>query len=153
MSKRHEKTRIGWTEFVDLPEWGIEGLKAKIDTGARTSALHVTDLEPVDSEHVRFHVVLSRDHNRQVAVRARVVKYARVRSSSGHYTRRCFVETPVKIGPVVKPIEISLVCRQKMLFRMILGRKALEHDFTVDVGHRNLLGKPPKRRGKKKKTV
>lgn len=137
------KTIIGWSEYISFPDWDIHALKAKVDTGARTSALHVEDLKVCAPGWVEFYVVLTTKgarHRRRV--RAEVVKWARVRSSTGDYRRRCFVKTHVKIGTTLKEIEISLVSREKMLFRMLLGRKALEKDFVVDVSKRSMLGKP-----------
>ena len=146
----HQKTVIGWSEYVAFPDWGIDRLPAKVDTGARTSALHVENLQLLDSRHVRFEVVLSRKHShRRVQVCAEVLKWARVRSSTGHYHTRCFVRTRIRIGPVEKVIELSLASRERMLYRMLLGRKALEKDFLVDVSKRRTLGKPKKTKRKK----
>lgn len=142
-----EPSIIGWTEYIDFPEWDIAGLKAKVDTGARTSALHVENLVEHDDGWVTFDVMLHRhrqEHRQQV--RTRIVKVARVRSSSGHYTERCFVRARIRLGFVEKEIEFSLVSRRAMLFRMLLGRKALEHDFWVDVSRRNLLTRRSRRR-------
>jgi hypothetical protein len=140
-----KKTGIGWTEYVDLPDWAITGLHAKIDTGARTSALHVEDLTPLPDGWVLFHVILSRKHAHQrVEVRAPVTRWGRVRSSTGHYSTRCFVTTRVRLGPVVKEIEISLISRERMLYRMLLGRQALAKDFVVDVSRRHVMGGKPK---------
>jgi hypothetical protein len=135
-----EPSIIGWTEHIDFPDWGIAELKAKVDTGARTSALHVENLLHHADGWVTFDVMLHR-HRRELRrhVRTRAVKVARVRSSTGHYSERCFVRTRIRIGTVEKEIEFSLVSRHTMLFRMLLGRKALEHDFWVDVSRRNLL--------------
>lgn len=144
-----EPSIIGWTEFIDFPEWHIAGLKAKVDTGARTSALHVEDLVLHDDGWVTFDVVLHRHHHdRRRTVRTRIVKVARVRSSSGHYSERCFVQTRIRIGRVEKEIEFSLVSRDTMIFRMLLGRKALEHDFWVDASRRNLLTRKARSRRK-----
>lgn len=137
------KITIGWSEYIEFPDWEIHAMKAKVDTGARTSALHVEDLKSIGPGWVEFYVVLTTKgprHRRRV--RAEVVKWAKVRSSTGDYKRRCFVKTHVKIGSTLKEIEISLVSREKMLFRMLLGRKALERDFIVDVSKRSVLGKP-----------
>jgi len=141
------KTTIGWSEYIEFPDWDIHALKAKVDTGARTSALHVEDLRETVPGWVEFYVVLTKTgprHRRRV--RAQVAKWAKVRSSNGDYKRRCFVKTHVKIGTTLKEIEISLVCREKMMFRMLLGRKALERDFVVDVSKRTLLGIPKARK-------
>lgn len=135
-----EPSIIGWTEYIDFPDWGISGLKAKVDTGARTSALHVEDLIHHPDDWVTFDVVLHRhQQERRRHVRTRAIKVARVRSSTGHYTERCFVRTHIRIGTVEKEIEFSLVSRPSMLFRMLLGRTALAHQFWVDVSRRNLL--------------
>ena len=144
MEKRPpRKTIIGWTEYIDLLDWDIDDVKAKVDTGARTSALHVENLRETEPGWVEFYVVLTTKGTRvRRRVHAEVLKWARVRSSTGDYKWRGFVRTSIKIGPVVKEIEISLVSREKMLFRMLLGRKALEKDFVVDVSKRSLLGKP-----------
>jgi len=148
---KHEKAVIGWLETVDFPEWSISGIRAKVDTGARTSALHVEDLTIGRNNVAHFVVVLSRNNTqRRVQVTAPVVRMARVRSSTGHYSMRCFVRTLVHIGHVTKEIDISLVSREKMLFRMLLGRKALEKDFLVDVTKRHVITEKP--RTKKRST-
>jgi hypothetical protein len=151
VAPRDGKTVIGWSEHVDFPDWGIEGLHAKIDTGARSSALHVEELVPLPDNRVRFTVLASRKHDRtRVEVTAPILKWGRVRSSTGHFTTRCFVRVRMRLGPVEKDIELSLVSREKMLYRMLVGRKALERDFLVDVSHRRALGKRPVRRRKGK---
>jgi len=143
--EKPEKTVIGWLETVDFPDWGISGVRAKVDTGARTSALHVEDLVVGRNDVAHFVVVLSRNNKlRRVQVTAPVVRRARVRSSTGHYSMRCFVRTEVEIGHVRKEIDISLVSREKMLFRMLLGRKALEKDFLVDVTKRHVITEKPR---------
>ena len=129
---------IGWNELVDLPDWGVRNLRAKVDTGARTSALHVDRLHEVGRHRVGFDVVLHRQRrDRRIHVIAPVVRIGRVRSSTGHFTERYFVETTLRLGPVVKRIEVSLVDREKMAFRMLLGRTALT-GFVIDPAHRQL---------------
>lgn len=136
-----EKTLIGWSEGVAFPEWGIKRIQAKVDTGADSSALHVENLEKIAGGKVRFEVMQNRKPPwRRRHVVAKAVKWARVRSSTGEYTRRCFVRTIARIGPVEKKIDLSLVSREKMSFRMLLGRKALASDFLVDPGKRSHLG-------------
>jgi len=113
---------IGWNEYVDLPEWGVRGLRAKVDTGARSSALHVDDIRELPRGRVRFDVVLHRKkRDRRIRVETRVRRRARVRSSTGHYTWRLFVATRLRLGPVEREIEVSLVDRGPMIFRMLLG--------------------------------
>jgi hypothetical protein len=149
---RAEPLVIGWTEYVDVPEWGIRGLRAKVDTGARTSALHVENIEELPRGYVRFDVVLHRaKRDRRVHVRTRISRRGRVRSSSGHQTNRLFVEATIRIGPVEKRIEVGLVDRQKMIYRMLLGRAALSGPFLIDVDRRMVLRARKKKRKKKKK--
>jgi len=131
---------IGWNEYVDIPEWGVKRLRAKVDTGARSCALHVENLRELPRNHVEFDVVLHRGkRDRRVHVRTRISRRGRVRSSNGEYSNRVFVTVPVSIGPVEREIELSLVDRQKMIHRMLLGRTALSGPFLVDVAHRCLL--------------
>ena len=130
---------IGWTEYVDLPDWGVRRLRAKVDTGARSSALHVENIRELPRGLVRFDVVLHREHrDRRVSVRAQVKRRSRVRSSNGEIHQRLFVETTLRLGGIEKPIEVGLVDRAKMIHRMLLGRAALAGPFLVDVDHRML---------------
>lgn len=138
---------IGWSEYVALPEWGIAALRAKADTGARSSALHVEAIEELPRGRVRFDVVLHRLRRRRVTVEARIRRRARVRSSNGHYTTRIFVRTRVRIGTVERRVELSLVDRGSMIYRMLLGRSALQGLF-VDPHRRHLVGQRPTRRRK-----
>lgn len=124
-----------------------------MDTGARTSALHVEDLRVLPGgRRVRFDVVLSRRReDDRIEVIAPIAKWARVRSSTGEYVQRCFVRTTMRLGPVTREIEISLVSRERMLYRMLIGRTALERHFVVDVSRRKALGSRPRttRKGKR----
>jgi hypothetical protein len=130
---------IGWTEYVDLPDWGVRRLRAKVDTGARSSALHVENIRELPRGMVRFDVMLHREErDRRVHVRARVTRRSRVRSSNGELSQRLFVATTLRLGGVEKPIEVGLVDRAKMIHRMLLGRAALAGPFLVDVDHRML---------------
>lgn len=140
MSEKPERHMIGWWERVDLPDWHVRGLKAKVDTGARTSALHVEDLKLSDDGMAHFTVVLSlEDKEKRVRVHAPVLKVAKVKSSTGEFTMRPFVKTRMRLGVVEKDIEITLVSRSEMTFRMLLGRQALEREFQVDVSHADLM--------------
>jgi len=149
MKLPRQRIVIGWTETVEFPDWNLGGVRAKIDTGARTSALHVENLEERNPGRVRFDVMIGRKAPfRRHTVTARVIKRARVRSSNGRHEERCFVRTTILLGGCLREIELSLVSRGKMLFRMLLGRKALEHDFLVDVSRRHVVSprtrsKPP----------
>jgi len=148
--KRAPQTLIGWNELVDLPAWNVKRLRAKVDTGARSSALHVADLRVLLDGRVAFEIVLDRKklHRRRHVI-APVTRVGRVRSSTGKYTRRYFVTTTLRLGPVEKTIELSLVDREEMLFRMLLGRTALSGDFVIDPARRR-LATTPKPTGKKR---
>jgi hypothetical protein len=139
--KEHGEPRlIGWREIVALPEWGVNRIEAKIDTGARTSAIHVEDVVRLGANRVRFHLVTSRRSPfRHVPVTAELVRLTRVRSSSGQVQERYVVATSVRIGTLRRRIELSLVGRDKMLCRMLLGRKALR-GFLIDPNRRYLYG-------------
>ncbi len=142
--KRH---RIGWREVIALPDWGIKRLRAKADTGARSSAIDVTNIRELPGDRVRFHVRLSRKHpERTRPVEAKVVRRTRVKSSNGHAHERIVVETTVAIGPVIKEVEFTLVWRRTMLCRALLGRRTLEGDFVVDPDNKYLLTQPRRRR-------
>lgn len=135
---------IGRSEYLALPDWGIGSILAKVDTGARTSAIHVENLVELSGDRVRFEVVLDMSRSgRRVTVEAPVVKRAKVRSSSGHFTERCFVRTTLHLGPVTKSIDLSLNSRDKMQYRMLLGRQALARHFVVDVSKRHALSHHP----------
>ena len=138
-ARRKPLVVIGWNERIDLPEWGVKRLRAKADTGARTSALHVENVQTLPGNRIRFDVLLHRKvRNRRVHVVARISRRARVRSSTGEYSYRYFVRTLMRIGTVERKIEISLVDRSDMIFRMLLGRTALAGSFIVDPNHKNL---------------
>ncbi|MGH0038372.1 MAG: ATP-dependent zinc protease [Myxococcota bacterium] len=130
---------IGWSEQVDLPDWHIRGLRAKVDTGARSSALHVEGLKLLPRRRLEYHVVLHRhDRDRRIRVVAPIARRSRVRSSTGEYTQRYFVRTRLRLAGLEREVEISLVDRGDMMFRMLVGRSALADHFLVDPRHRNL---------------
>jgi hypothetical protein len=133
---------IGVAEFVDFPEWKIRHLRAKIDTGARSSALHVENIREVGGGKVRFDVRLHRQkRERRVTVEAPIARRGRVRSSNGLIQTRLFVVAKVRVGPVERDIELSLVDREKMLYRMLLGRMALANYFLVDASRRYVVSR------------
>jgi len=135
----NDKQVIGWREYIDLPEWGIMRLKAKIDTGAKSCSLHVENVQELEDNNISFDVVLGKDKNVKRIV-AKVVRRGRVKSSIGMRTHRWFVQTKLKIGSVEKMIKLNLSDRGEMNFRMLIGRTALD-DFLIDVSHGYLLGK------------
>lgn len=128
-----EKKVIGWKETVDLPDWGIEHIVSKSDTGARRSALDVAHVLELPGNRVQFDIVIDRkDRTRTRTVVAEIAHQTHVRSSNGQQHERYFVRTRVAIAGICKEVEFSLVSRESMACRILLGRKALEDDFLVD---------------------
>jgi hypothetical protein len=144
MRERHEPQIIGIAEYVDFPDWRIRGLRAKVDTGARTSALHVENVRELSASRVRFDVRLHRtDTAARVSVETKVSRRALVRSSSGIAAERLFVKVRVRLGGREQVLEAGLVDRGNMIYRMLLGRSALEARYIVDVSKRYALGGLP----------
>lgn len=136
------RTLIGWVEYVDFPEWGVRRLRAKVDTGARSCALHVEGVERLDGgRRVRFVVVPDQPGAPKVSVECDVAREGRVRPSSGESEQRLFVRTKLKVGEVEEDVELSLVDRRRMRYRMLIGRKFLARRFVVDAGRRFVLGR------------
>jgi hypothetical protein len=141
---------VGWRELVSFPEWGIRNVLAKIDTGARTSAIHAEQIEELPSGELSFRVVLDRTSGHFVQVCAPQARTSRVRPSSGTRQVRHVVLANLRVGQHVYPIEISLVSRKEMLCRMLVGRAALRRRFAVDPSRSFLQsGKPGQKRKKK----
>lgn len=144
---RQKKITIGWREWVSLPTLGIAAIKAKIDTGARTSALHAYDVRFVQQdgvEMVRFRVhPLQRDSRTYVEAEAPLKERRRVRSSSGHSTLRPVIQVPVEVGGRRLRIELTLTNRDAMGFRMLLGRRAIRRGILVDPGRSYLTATGP----------
>jgi hypothetical protein len=135
---------IGRKEFIGFPEWNISRLRAKVDTGAWSTALDVCDFSLVEtgpgSFKARFSPVLNRKKGTCGAIReAVVVRMVMVRNTSGNSELRPVVETEVQLGPVLKRIRITLTDRSRMRWPVILGRTALSGDFVVDVSRKYLL--------------
>jgi hypothetical protein len=139
---------LGWREWVSLPEWEVAYLKAKVDTGARTSSLHAFDLEWFerdDSPWVRFEIhPWQRSTADAVVAEAAVVSTRDIRSSSGAVDHRPVVCTTVGLAGTAVTAEITLTRRDDMGFRMLIGREAIRRQFVVDPGRSYLGGRPPK---------
>lgn len=149
--KDKKPCKIGWREYIELPDWGIDRVRVKVDTGARTSAIHVAQIEELDNGHVGFEVVIrERPRMRTIMIEAPLVRTAVVKPSSGKRQQRPVVRTTMRLGGVEKEIEISLVCRKGMLCRMLLGRTALEDDFLVDASRKYRASEPRKKKDKHK---
>lgn len=136
--RTRQKAVLGWREWLSLPDLSPSPVKAKIDTGARTSTLHAFGL----SQHQRdgapwvsFEVhPVQRSRLQATAVSYPVKGFRRVRSSSGHSELRPVIRTPVQIGDHNFDIDVTLTSRDEMGFRMLLGRAAVRRRFLVDAG-------------------
>ncbi len=138
---------IGWAEYVSFPAWGIHAIKAKVDTGAGISALHVDSVRELGEGRVRFEVVLHRTQGHlRVTAEAPVLRRSRIKSSNGAWQERYVVAAVIRIGDVERHVEVSLVSRPDMVYRMLLGRGAL-HGLLIDVRSQCLLGVPKRPRG------
>jgi len=145
------KLRVGWVEHVTLPDLAIPRLKAKLDTGARTSALHVVRMRTVDTAGgpmrrpiLEITVPSGARGRRPQRVRAVVRGYVVVRDTSGRLERRPVIETALHLGPIKKRIAVTLTNRGDMLFPMLIGRTALGAGVVVDPTRRYLLDASPR---------
>ncbi|MFT5133016.1 MAG: hypothetical protein ACI9SC_001485 [Gammaproteobacteria bacterium] len=138
-------TTIGWREWLSLPALTIPAIKAKIDTGAKTSALHAFKLEPFmqdDEEHIRFWLHPVRHRDIELVCEAKVIDKRIVKDSGGHSENRYVINTSACLGNKTWPIDLTLTNREDMMFRMLLGRRALiDGDFIVKPEASYLLGK------------
>src|SRR5262245_56052393 len=144
-----DKLRVGWREWVRLTDLGVAAIKAKIDTGARTSALHAFAIEPFRKQGslwVRFEVhPIQRSSAFKIKCEARAVDERAVRNSGGQVERRYIIETILMLGEKVWPIELALTNRDEMGVRMLLGRTALDGRALIDPGRSYLAGQKPPR--------
>lgn len=135
---------VGWREWMSLPELGVPAVKAKIDTGARTSALHVAELKIVEYDGRPWGCFILHPLRKRpelaLSCRAEVIDRRVVSDSGGHRERRYVIRTPVRLGDREWPIELTLTNRENMLFRMLLGRTAM-NGLIVDPRQSYLHGR------------
>jgi len=157
-SKKSKKTKakqprpprplIGWREWVALPDLGIAAIKAKIDTGAATSALHASRVkidESTDPPTVAFDThPIQRNDKHTVRCHAPLVDRRPIKSSTGHRTVRPVIAATLDLAGRQHKIELTLINRDAMGFRMLLGRSALRKHYTIDPGKSFLAGTPGK---------
>lgn len=135
---------IGWKERIDFPDWGIRRVRAKMDTGARTSAIDALVREVREGPDGRKVVVLvvaffRRKTSKFRVVEAPLVKTSRVRNTGGELCERHVIETTIRLGHVTKKVHLSVADRGRMLSPVLLGRLALAGDFAVDSGRKYVL--------------
>ena len=133
---------MGWAEYVSFPEWKVDAVRAKVDTGARISALHVDSVRKLMDGRIRFEIVLHLEQKHlRVTAEANILRLSRIKSSNGQFEERYIVPARVRLGVIEREIEVSLVSRPEMVFRMLLGRDALA-GFLIDPIRQGLLGGP-----------
>ena len=141
-------TVIGWREWVSLPDLGVPAIRAKVDTGARTSALHAFGLEVVErngDEIARFAVHLE-SHGKPgpaLVCEAPVVAWRSVKNPGGRSEKRPVIETRIGVGRYRIKSLVSLTRRDEMGMPMLLGRQTTRRRFVVDPGRSYLIGTPP----------
>jgi len=146
---------IGWREWVGLPDFGIDAIKVKVDTGARSSSLHAFNLQEFKRNgvtYVRFQVYpLQRKRSTTMEIEAKILEFRSVRSSNGKATKRPVIITNIELLGFVWPVELTLARRDNMGFRMLLGREAFRRRFLVDAGNSYYGGKPKQNKEPKQK--
>jgi hypothetical protein len=144
-----KKKIVGWREWVRLPDLKIPRVKAKLDTGARTSALHAFKVTPFSKDgaaYVRFVVhPIQRQRTPEISCVALVIDYRNVTDSGGRIEERYVIRTSVKLGKSLWPIELTLTNRDQMGFRMLIGRQALRRRYIVDPSRSFIAGKKKKK--------
>lgn len=131
-----KKKVAGWREWVELPDLKIKRIKAKLDTGARTSALHALNITPFTKDgasYVRFVVhPLQRQRKPSTTCVALVIDRRRITDSGGRSEERYVIRTTLVLGNTRWPVELTLTNRDQMGFRMLIGRQALRRRYLVD---------------------
>ena len=138
---------VGWREWVSLPDLGVGTVRAKVDTGARTAALHAFGLETFERDGITYARFAVHPEHQQpgpaVVTEAPIVGERRIKSSSGTAEERLVIATKIAIGPHAFKAEITLTRRDEMGFPMLLGRQTIRKRFLVDPGRSYVLGTPP----------
>lgn len=148
--KKAKKKIVGWREWVRLPDLKVARIKAKLDTGARTSALHAFDVKPFTkygAAYVKFSIhPMQRKAKPEIKARALVIDRRHVTDTGGRREERPVIRTTLKIGKSRYPIELTLTDRDHMGFRLLIGRQALRRRYLVDPGRSFVIKKKRKKR-------
>jgi hypothetical protein len=142
---KRKKKIIGWREWVRLPDLAVGRVKAKVDSGARTSAIHAFKITPFTKDggaYVRFTVhPVQRRRKPEISCVARVIDVRKITDSGGNCQERYVIRTTLKLGKSAWPIELTLSNRDNMGFRMLLGRQAIRRLYVVDPGRSYVTGR------------
>lgn len=153
--KNSSKQIIGWREWVCLPGLQVKNIKAKVDTGARTSSMHAFDVtlfKKGKKNFVKFYVHPEQRSTKSTKLlTAEVLEFRKIKSSNGQTELRPVIMTTLNIMEQSYEIELTLTNRDEMGFRMLLGRESLRGRFLVDSGKSFFNGKPKKKKVKKLK--
>ncbi|MCX7085137.1 MAG: ATP-dependent zinc protease [Methylococcales bacterium] len=137
---------LGWREWIGLPGLNIEKIKAKVDTGARSSAIHAFELDPYkkNGENWIMFAIHPEQNNTDIIIECHApIKDRRIVSDSGgHKQQRYVIETPLVIGQSIITAEVTLTNRDSMLFRMLLGRTAIKDHYLIAANKSFLQGEP-----------
>lgn len=137
---------LGWREWVGLPDFGVERVRCKVDTGARTSALHAFYVEEFEKEGkamVKFGLHPDQGSTeREIHCEAEIFDRRDVTDSGGHTEKRIVIKTNIVLANMTWPIELNLTNRDTMRYRMLLGRTAIADNYLVDAGGSHLSGDP-----------
>ena len=146
-AKTAEPIEIGWAELVQLPDLGLEHVRAKIDTGAATSSIHATRLNPIETDEgllVEFWSRVHQDEPERMFT-APAVARRKIKSSNGEVQLRYVIETRMRIGEFAWTGHLTLANRRAMAFPILIGRRALARGFLVNCSRRWMLGRPEER--------
>lgn len=142
---KNELKFVGWRETVSLPKFKLLDLRAKIDTGAKTSALHADKIEFLNINGIRYvRFMFINDEGEEIIVKTPLIEERAIKSSNGDKTVRPVVKTDIKMGSERFEIEVTLINRDLMGFKMLIGREALNGRFLINPSKHNLL-KPNKK--------
>lgn len=145
MAKQVRAT-IGWREWVQMPEFGVTEIKAKVDTGADNSSLHAFNIKRFERDGIRYVSFeihpRQRKHQPSIVCEAEVVKERKVRNPGGRTQLRPVIRTRLRVAGREFEALINLTTRDEMTFRMLLGRRSIRNEFLVDPGRSYLGGRP-----------
>ena len=146
-SKLLQPVEIGWAELVQLPDLGLNHIRAKIDTGAATSSIHATRLKPIETDDGLMVEFWTRVHQDEPSckITAPAVARRKIKSSNGEVQLRYVIETTMRMGDFTWTGHLTLANRRAMAFPILIGRRALARGFRVNCARRWMLGRPEER--------